>query len=68
MSNDTLGIAQSIPILEMSSLQGIFVPTIAPYNASGGLAESELRRIVNWLIDKGVSGSTPTVAWANLSA
>jgi len=43
----------------MSSLQGIFVPTIAPYDSSGGLAESELRRIINWLIEKGVSGLYP---------
>ena len=43
----------------MSSLQGIFVPTIAPYDASGRLNESELRRIVNWLIEKGVTGLYP---------
>ena len=43
----------------MSSLQGIFVPNIAPYDASGRLNESELHRIVNWLIEKGVSGIYP---------
>jgi dihydrodipicolinate synthase/N-acetylneuraminate lyase len=43
----------------MSSLEGIFVPTIAPYDSSGGLAESELRRIINWLIENGVSGLYP---------
>jgi len=43
----------------MNALQGIFVPTIAPYDSNGALNESELRRIVSWLIDKGVSGLYP---------
>lgn len=40
-------------------LTGIFVPNIAPYHSDGSLNEHELRRIVNWLIDKGVSGLYP---------
>lgn len=40
-------------------LSGIFVPTIAPYTASGKLDEPMLRRLVDWLIDKGVSGLYP---------
>lgn len=43
----------------MNSLQGIFVPNIAPYDSSGRLNESELRRIINWLIENGVSGIYP---------
>ncbi len=43
----------------MNALQGIYVPTIAPYDSQGALAESELRRIVDWLIEKGVSGIYP---------
>lgn len=43
----------------MSTLAGIFVPNIAPYDDSGKLNEPELRRIINWLIEKGVSGLYP---------
>jgi len=41
------------------SLKGIFVPNVAPYREDGSLNEDELRRIVRWLIDKGVSGLYP---------
>ena len=41
------------------TLKGIFVPTIAPYNEGGRINEDELRRIVDWLIDRGVSGLYP---------
>lgn len=40
-------------------LNGIFVPNIAPYLPDGSLNEHELRKIVNWLIDRGVSGLYP---------
>ncbi len=40
-------------------IQGIFVPNIAPYSKSGAVNEGELRRIVEWLIGKGVSGLYP---------
>ncbi len=43
----------------MSRIEGIFVPTIAPYTPSGKLNRSELARIVDWLIGKGVSGLYP---------
>jgi 2-dehydro-3-deoxy-D-pentonate aldolase len=40
-------------------LNGIFVPNIAPYLPDGSLNEHELRKIVNWLINRGVSGLYP---------
>lgn len=40
-------------------LKGIFVPHVAPYTAGGDLNEGELRRIVSWLIEKGVTGLYP---------
>ena len=40
-------------------LKGIFVPNIAPYDSSGKLNEKELRKIVSWLIEKGVNGLYP---------
>lgn len=43
----------------MNALQGIYVPTIAPYDSQGAVAEAELRRIADWLIEKKVSGLYP---------
>ncbi|MBT8037014.1 MAG: dihydrodipicolinate synthase family protein [Verrucomicrobiae bacterium] len=40
-------------------IKGIFVPNITPYHDDGSLNEAELRRIVSWLIDQGVSGIYP---------
>ena len=40
-------------------LSGIFVPNVTPFASDGSLNEGELRRIVNWLIEKGVSGIYP---------
>jgi dihydrodipicolinate synthase/N-acetylneuraminate lyase len=40
-------------------LSGIFVPNIVPYDAKGRIDEDELRRIIRWLGDKGVSGFYP---------
>lgn len=40
-------------------LQGIFVPNIVPFTQDGQVNEDELRRLVDWLIDKGVSGLYP---------
>jgi dihydrodipicolinate synthase/N-acetylneuraminate lyase len=36
--------------------EGIFVPTLVPFNDQGDIAEGELRHFVRWLIDKGVHG------------
>ena len=40
-------------------LQGIFTPNLVPYDTHGEINESELRRYVNWLIEKGVHGLYP---------
>ena len=40
-------------------LSGIFVPNIIPYDAQGRINEEELRRIIRWLGDKGVTGFYP---------
>lgn len=41
------------------TLSGIFVPHVAPYRPDGSLNEEELRRIIRWLIGKGISGLYP---------
>lgn len=43
----------------MAALSGIFVPNIVPYDAQGRIAEDELRRIIRWLGEKGVTGFYP---------
>ena len=40
-------------------LQGIFTPNIVPLDGSGEINEPELRRYVDWLIDRGVHGLYP---------
>jgi 4-hydroxy-tetrahydrodipicolinate synthase len=40
-------------------LRGIFTPNIVPLDARGEISESELRRYVDWLIDRGVHGLYP---------
>jgi dihydrodipicolinate synthase/N-acetylneuraminate lyase len=40
-------------------LRGIFTPNIVPLDAAGNINESELRRYVDWLIDRGVHGLYP---------
>jgi 4-hydroxy-tetrahydrodipicolinate synthase len=40
-------------------LQGIFTPNLVPYDAKGDIDEPELRRYVDWLIDRGVHGLYP---------
>ncbi|RCS40633.1 dihydrodipicolinate synthase family protein [Bremerella cremea] len=40
-------------------LSGIFTPNIVPLDANGDINEAELRRYVDWLIDKGVHGLYP---------
>ncbi|MEN9469029.1 MAG: hypothetical protein RL630_762 [Verrucomicrobiota bacterium] len=40
-------------------LQGIFAPHIVPYDAHGRINEEELRRIIRWLGEKGVTGFYP---------
>lgn len=40
-------------------LSGIFTPNMVPLDAQGEINEAELRRYVDWLIDKGVHGLYP---------
>lgn len=42
-----------------AKLQGIFTPNLVPYDDSGNVNEAELRRYVDWLIEKGVHGLYP---------
>src|SRR5262245_16288967 len=43
----------------MGKLQGIFTPNIVPLDSRGQIAEAELRRYTDWLIDRGVHGLYP---------
>lgn len=40
-------------------IQGILTPHLVPFRADGSIHEGELRRMVNWLIEKGVNGLYP---------
>jgi len=40
-------------------LKGIFTPNLVPYSESGDICETELRRYVDWLIQRGVHGLYP---------
>lgn len=40
-------------------ISGILTPHIVPLDDRGGIAEAELRRYVNWLIERGVHGLYP---------
>jgi 4-hydroxy-tetrahydrodipicolinate synthase len=40
-------------------IQGIFTPNLVPFLDDGRINEDELRRMINWLIEKGVSGLYP---------
>lgn len=40
-------------------LKGIFTPNLVPFLDDGRINESELRRMINWLIEKGVNGLYP---------
>jgi 4-hydroxy-tetrahydrodipicolinate synthase len=43
----------------MTSISGIYCPNIVPFNDDHSINEGELRRIVNWLIEHGISGLYP---------
>jgi 4-hydroxy-tetrahydrodipicolinate synthase len=45
--------------MTQAALSGIFVPNIVPYDTRGRINEDELRRIIRWLGDKGVTGFYP---------
>jgi 4-hydroxy-tetrahydrodipicolinate synthase len=40
-------------------IKGIFTPHLVPFTDSGAINEAELRRLINWLIEKGVNGLYP---------
>ena len=40
-------------------ISGIYVPHIVPYDATGKINEGELRSIINWLGEKGITGYYP---------
>ena len=40
-------------------LKGIFTPNLVPFFEDGRLNEGELRRVINWLIEKGINGLYP---------
>ncbi len=40
-------------------LRGLFVPNVVPHDARGDINEGELRRYIDWLIEKGVHGIYP---------
>jgi 4-hydroxy-tetrahydrodipicolinate synthase len=42
-----------------AKLSGIFTPNLVPLDAGGQIDEAELRRYVDWLIDRGVHGLYP---------
>ncbi|MCP4783966.1 MAG: dihydrodipicolinate synthase family protein [Fuerstiella sp.] len=45
--------------MTLPALKGIFTPNLVPYTADGGINEDELRRYVDWLIERGVHGLYP---------
>ncbi len=47
------------PVPNMSRITGIYCPNIVPFRHDGSINEDELRKIVSWLIDKGISGLYP---------
>lgn len=46
-------------MIAFGKLQGIFTPNIVPLDDRGDINEAELRRYVDWLIDRGVHGLYP---------
>src|SRR5215211_5305421 len=43
----------------MSKLRGIFTPHMVPLDSSGQIDEPQLRKYIDWLIDRGVHGLYP---------
>src|SRR5689334_1486971 len=48
-----------MPSNEHGRLRGVFTPNIVPLDQAGAINEPELRRYVDWLIDRGVHGLYP---------
>src|SRR5690606_34426662 len=49
----------AMPSTSNDRLRGIFTPNIVPLDDRGEIQEGELRRYVDWLIDRGVHGLYP---------
>lgn len=47
------------PLVACGMLHGIFTPNLVPFCDDGSVNEPELRRMINWLIEKGVGGLYP---------
>ncbi len=45
--------------MDAKKLSGIFTPNMVPLDDRGEIDESELRRLVDWLIEQGISGLYP---------
>jgi 2-dehydro-3-deoxy-D-pentonate aldolase len=45
--------------MSTGKLTGIFTPNLVPLDARGDINEAELRRYIDWLIDRGVHGIYP---------
>ncbi len=45
--------------MSQAALRGLFVPNLVPLDEQGQINEPELRRYVDWLIDRGVHGLYP---------
>lgn len=45
--------------MSSQKIEGIFTPHMVPLDASGQINEAELRRYIDWLIDRGVHGLYP---------
>ena len=43
----------------MNRLEGIFTPNLVPFDDAGEINEPELRRYIDWLIERGVHGLYP---------
>lgn len=44
---------------QQPKIHGVFTPNMCPLDASGKIHEAELRRYVDWLVEKGVDGLYP---------
>lgn len=44
---------------DRSMIRGIFTPNLVPFHDDGRINQEELRRLINWLIERGVSGLYP---------
>ena len=45
--------------MQNSSIQGVLTPLVVPFDHHGAINEPELRRYIDWLIERGVHGLYP---------